>query len=164
MRCLIPLLTLVVSLVGCDTHLATEADATAGSAHPTTTSAATPDVTFQVPTNSWRPGRAGMQAHLQAILRFTSDGCPHFTDKGTSKRVTWLAFPADAIGIKTSDGKRHVTGQDGYIYGTEGRLIDYSGGAMWAKDIKNTCGEYEGNVYGFAVQGGPTTEWLDLDR
>lgn len=118
--------------------------------------------TFQVPTNSWRSGKAAMAARLVATLRFTSDGCPYAEIKGLSARPLWLAFPADAIGVTTADGTRHVANPDGYLYGTEGKQLDAGGGEMWAKNIKNTCGHFDGNVYGWGVQGGLTDERLDV--
>lgn len=117
--------------------------------------------TFQVPTNGWRGGMA-MQARLDEILRFTPDGCPYAELKGQPEPRLWLAFPADAIGVTTADGKRHVVNPDGYLYGTEGKRLDAGGGGMWAKYIKNTCGAYEGNVYGFGIQNGPTKQRLDV--
>lgn len=118
--------------------------------------------TFQVPTNSWRGSGVAMAARTEGTLRFTPDGCPYYEMEGQPEQWSWLAFPADAIGVKTADGRRHVANPAGYLYGTEGQLIEAGGGGMHAKQIKNTCGEYEGLVYGWGVQSGPTKERLDV--
>lgn len=118
--------------------------------------------TFKIPTDSWRPGKAGYDAHAVGILKFTPEGCP-FLESG-SRRIGWVAFPANAIGVETTDGTRYVTDGDVFVYGQEGEILDARGGSVHRDTVKDTCGDNETSIYGFGVMQEPSDKRLDLSR
>jgi len=165
LRMLLGMATLVV-VVSCGQGISPGGDGAAspsqtpGSTDPSAPSTRQQVVTFNVPTNGWRPGQVRMDSKVYGTLRFTDESCP-FLEAPAAKRI-WVAFPADATGVKSESGKRHVTDPDGHVYGTEGKLVDGAGGPVERDAVKDACHSGSESTYGFGFMDKPTGKVVDL--